>query len=1200
MELCLSSFVDKEGAAWVDVQGRCQQPGPIQQRVAASQMGNVILSALGGRGGTGGHGGRGGDGGRGFPGQHATEFAPGENGRRGGDGGDGGLGSHGANGGQGGLIRVHVAEQDSYLLMAVQNSVDGLELVRGGAGGSPGSHGAGGAGGHGGPGGRPYSSTKTRTKYNPVTKINETVTDTCFQAGGFSGANGATGQTPPQPLCRGADGPPGKFLISVGGTWGRTNYSGRYDLACDSFQLVEKESPDRDGIFEFGETVLAQDFVVNNLGAMPTPSQQRILLQLLPGRFTRPLPGGEEYLPRNSPLAPQRPTKVKAQLPFQIGYPDTSADKRGHDYDPIQISEEVVPTATQLGWETASNFGVRTSFQRQYEGFCCKRVLTAQWPVQNTRGLTGLGSLSPGEGTLVSFSIKNISSKPLGAASARKRRVCLQIRAATDLMIGSKDLHFVPGSSGDSEEVDLSREQGHWVEIDQLEAKSSNYQFQARLTLRPTVPFYGEGQLRAVLLLEDIQNPGTLLPIQRRKLTVKCEPVFAPGPTTRAILVCSSATSRAQYDLWRQLLSESFGLSPETFSVTRYGHLDLRAGRKSEGGEGSPPLGEQLLGKVVVVLDDPFEDPSSLKKSLVRPSDLLAAWNVRGFAANSGTVDAVKPPNFLIVTTQRGSSSSRPAGQESLAHLSAHAPPVREPVLRWAFESVEELQGRYCQADRFPANAPSSSSSSQARNRADPDRDALRMFDLVPVFEDFCICSPPSAFDIRDVLLHAAERLAHWLRRHRPDLCGLITCVAAEPEMVSSCRCIGLRHRWRLGYLRVHTFVPGSQYPRLTHLVLPTEGAPSMPAVSRFAVARALGLGSTVQVTSELLTRCGAASTSFTEATAGSKPLTGQALQDFRGALDAAGAATSREALLAIVHGLLAEIALEYVALIESAFPALPISPCGRSQYPQLLKEGLPTLSALLEAEHLFGQVQTLRQDDPVRTILLELPAGLEAMAAAPGLRRWYAPFGRRRRAALLLEWAAMELLILLQLGPGRRGSLHRPAEYHRRVEALLADLQEQRGINGGRSIGPTALARSKDAVQWRFGAGGFECNHGQASRGRLAGPFSTVTILPSPAGPRFSCCQLETFFQLRGAEVVRESAATQFTTRMATMREQMRRGVNADLHTGPVDASAPPEAAFWPSFPADGPSSSSFFDGAVPAPSAPPPPDDMFLDITS
>jgi hypothetical protein len=62
-----------------------------------------------------------------------------------------GNGTDGADGGRGGTIQIHVDEDKTHLLVAVDWE------VKGGQGGPPGQHGTPGLGGKGGPGGQPLS-----------------------------------------------------------------------------------------------------------------------------------------------------------------------------------------------------------------------------------------------------------------------------------------------------------------------------------------------------------------------------------------------------------------------------------------------------------------------------------------------------------------------------------------------------------------------------------------------------------------------------------------------------------------------------------------------------------------------------------------------------------------------------------------------------------------------------------------------------------------------------------------------------------------------------------------------------------------------------------------------------------------------------------------------------------------------------------
>ncbi|CAD7961455.1 unnamed protein product [Amoebophrya sp. A25] len=624
----------------VRVQGACAA-GKVDETIAAESLDQVHCEAIGGPGGHGGIGGPGGRGGLGAPGAPATRYTPGSNGGDGGDGGDGGFGSHGAPGGSGGVVQIKMNEQDAYLIMSVDQARNPDFLVTGGAGGAPGRHGSGGPGGSGGLGGSPHFWTTTRYEYYTDSNGNRNshpVTESHSMPGGMPGLSGRRGMTPITPLAGGGQGAPGTFQMvicsAVNGQ--EMAFESRYHLEANDFQIKEfghlntnsgETLPD--GVFEFGQCCYIDGISVKNVGGMPTPSMQRQMIRLMPGRWVNP--GGDEtgtqdavYTIRGMAIDQNTAVAVDGQLRYQIGMIELGA-LDNVDFDPPVLKESVKLNALQLGIETEGYHGPNTKYQKEFDNFQDGdiQVMKVQFPAQNIQGFLGLNSLAAGESTVVQFPIKNISTLPMGHMLGG-RNVGVRVFMAGGTSLNTDNIEFafagyklpkVTDQNGNLIEnpkekenvynpdffgaqargvtksgeilLDLSPgatqgqphvsggmdptpiESGVFFAVPML-PESSLSTLKMRVRLNKNVPAYAYGELRAFLYLEDLYAKQWRL-IQKRMMDIRCEPTFMPSEYTQAILVTSSSTTQGEFDAWMNLLASEFGLITSVYSVSRYG-----------------------------------------------------------------------------------------------------------------------------------------------------------------------------------------------------------------------------------------------------------------------------------------------------------------------------------------------------------------------------------------------------------------------------------------------------------------------------------------------------------------------------------------------------------------------------------------------------------------------------------------------------
>lgn len=612
--------------------GRRAEPLGAKIPLDGSAAPEVVLRARGGKGGDGGHGGRGGNGARGYAGDDATEYRSGTNGGRGGDGGDGGRGSDGAPGGDGGQITVRVAPYETYLLMAVRGVHRPDELVVGGDGGARGAHGRGGSGGSGGPGGSSYSWTEYETREESYMDSEgnwdtRTVTVSVQHSnpGGWSGPNGSDGFTPNTPIEAGRHGAPGRFAIVVEDQ-PETRYTGRYDLIATDFRLAEHDEEYPDGIFEYGEVVRVVGVRLRNVGAMPSPAQQRARVTLALGRWVQPLTA-EVFLDRS--LAPGEEAELPGELAFRI--PQPTIDAPG---EPLIAREAVRPHLVQLGPERAGRPAAETPFQRPYTSSTLTRALVAQFPVANKDGIIALRSLSPGERTRLAFDVGNVSLRPIGGESERHRRVGVQIEILTGGE-GGGDLGAGDVLFEDAEGVEHALDgqmhgfRGYFIETPQIEAQRQAH-ISGVFGLREHVPNYTGARLRVTLWVEDLHQQGEWVRAQLREITIRAETSYTYDPDSRVVLVTNDRTSQEAYNAWATLLQDELELPFAHWSIGRYGHFDQQVDL-----EDGTTLRAQLEDRMVLVLNHHFHPTST--HDLELPSDYLKGQDFREGATTNNT-----------------------------------------------------------------------------------------------------------------------------------------------------------------------------------------------------------------------------------------------------------------------------------------------------------------------------------------------------------------------------------------------------------------------------------------------------------------------------------------------------------------------------------------------------------------------------------
>ncbi len=544
----------------------------IDETRDVGDYGFIDLVAMGGAGGHGGNGGDGGHGATGRRGSDATRYSSGGNGGPGGDGGDGGNATSGANGGAGGTVVVRVREEETHLLMLIRRSVSG------GSGGQPGRNGQGGYAGSGGAGGSSHSWTTTE-HYTDAQGNAQTRTHWHHNPGGSDGPSGYPGRAAVAPVHAGADGADGRYAIEVVDAAGRiTTYPERYDLRLISF---EHASENEDGIYEPGERVRVFDLKVRNVGGMPTPKHQKILLHLKSDAMVHP---EDESLELPPSLAAGYEVVLSAKpLHLRLG-----------DYRPTGPADAW--SVTQTIRHGAYMPAVERAFTHyETEGSVALGRFDIRFPVELT-DVECLHSLAGGQASSLAFTVVSRSQRMFGAEGDLGR--ALRIK----LFLSDSELSDADVVATDPEGRALSLDAGHVREIPRLRPEEA-MRFEYVLGVGAEAEEYAAARVWLSLDLGHVERPLETRPIQYRDHEIRVARRYQHTPGARTVLVVSHRTSADTLAAW-QVAAEHLGFPLDILDLSYEGRLDP-LGPRDDG----PSILERVDAGTLIVLNDVVETP---------------------------------------------------------------------------------------------------------------------------------------------------------------------------------------------------------------------------------------------------------------------------------------------------------------------------------------------------------------------------------------------------------------------------------------------------------------------------------------------------------------------------------------------------------------------------------------------------------------
>ncbi|MBL7688261.1 MAG: hypothetical protein JNJ49_09510 [Bdellovibrionaceae bacterium] len=593
------SDLERGGNGYVQILGTVDGRG-ANQTVDLSPGLNIHLKALGGNGGRGGNGGDGEGGARGQRGSDATRYSSGTNGGRGHNGGNGGDATAGSNGGDGGTINVQLPINDLHLALLVQTD------VAGGQGGTGGKPGRGGQGGDGGSGGSSFSwEEKTGERCDPDRLESNsngsytTVKGQCHDimtshsnSGGFQGSSGSSGHSGGGNISSGARGRDGTYSFSVKEENGSiSRYSRPFDLRMTSFSFREL---DPNGIFEPGETVEVTGIQIENRSDMPwVPGKAKAIVSLSNTDWIIAEPQEIEIPAVNGKSRIQ----LSKTLTFKI-----RDNRLKAEHNRMSISESIVPMATM------------TRINRTVDGLRLPRTLVISYPVEVSRISAKKTSLAPGESTDIFWSVKNISTAPLGTQSAAGRSLEASIRSWRPT--GSENL--AGGVTFNGSQI-----------ISAYSQSVALLQPGASFTLKGTLTFddknlpYTDFYVGAGAKLKTIESGSPSKEVQLSTLRFTIAQIFAGAADSNWLLVTNGGTQRDEYVAWLSL-AKRLGMKVDVWDVSYQGTLALLKALPK-----GAALSDLYKNRTIIVLNN-ANDKHVRSSDMISTSEYLQAARDKG------------------------------------------------------------------------------------------------------------------------------------------------------------------------------------------------------------------------------------------------------------------------------------------------------------------------------------------------------------------------------------------------------------------------------------------------------------------------------------------------------------------------------------------------------------------------------------------
>ncbi|KAM7212369.1 hypothetical protein V8F06_012242 [Rhypophila decipiens] len=570
------------GSVLVEREDHPSSPAKPVWSVSPAQ--DLLIDCRGGNGGRGGIGEDGQDGGEGLPGITATQGSDATAGGLGGHGGDAGRGTDGAMGGHGGHVYVTVRGEDMDALLALRWNVDG------GAGGAKGLHGQPGAGGRGGYGGSGCSWTEINGDGE--------VTNCGSRPGAPNGMNGYHGRAVNLPLSDGQSGTDGFCHIQLcrkGGAKAEM-YPGRYELVVRSFDIIDENE---DGIYEPGEFLIVENIVIQNVGRMPSPQINPLVIAIR--RTSWPHPDVDCLLQLPLGIPPGATVRLSGSLRVLIGN-----EGRSRPSGVLFRAEDTV---------SLDVFSPR--LKRRVPEFEGARPVVYEYPV--TMGQPKfLEAIAIGDRVKFPWQVSNKSSKPYGNAAKPRR----QVRSRISNLDGT--FNWMSKSDGKEE----SAPQGVTSSFEVLEKLEPNGGICAvqYLTVSASAEAFSLGTIKVQLFLADPHNdtdPSLGREVVHFSLEIQVSPRYHYNPGANFLIVVNCAIPRQSILRLVDFIQQVLHLQTDILNLSLVGSLSFTG----FGGQVQSSLLSRY--KTIILYASSF---AYFQDGTRNPWDLIDPWEVSRLA----------------------------------------------------------------------------------------------------------------------------------------------------------------------------------------------------------------------------------------------------------------------------------------------------------------------------------------------------------------------------------------------------------------------------------------------------------------------------------------------------------------------------------------------------------------------------------------
>jgi hypothetical protein len=306
----------------------------------------------------------------------------------------------------------------------------------------------------------------------------------------------------------------------VDGAGKLVEYEERYDL-----ELVDYDLDSEDKFAEPSSQIVIRGLTVRNVGGMPTPQSQPVVIRIPASRWiephahtlqlTRSLQPGESYTFEQDCLK----ARIAELADVPVGRP-------------LHDTDEVSPRAVQAG------------VNRRYARFDRPKTLRIAFPAEVT-SVHSLASQTPGEAAVFRVTVANTSRHDLGRDSDGRR--CLRVRIGLLNQDRAEDLML----------LDLQGRQCNWddgLEEDiPLLRSGDSADVEAIVGVLPGTPEYAKATLTAVLRIGGIERPHEPRDRHRRDFELRIAQAYKYDRSADILLIANHGTTRVERRAWEQI-----------------------------------------------------------------------------------------------------------------------------------------------------------------------------------------------------------------------------------------------------------------------------------------------------------------------------------------------------------------------------------------------------------------------------------------------------------------------------------------------------------------------------------------------------------------------------------------------------------------------------------------------------------------------